>query len=162
MVEAKTFYAIVQLRGDVVNGIVKFRHTVGQAVEIKAEITGLTKGKHGFHVHEFGNLTNGCVSAGAHYNPHGVEHAGPEDEVRHVGDLGNIEVTEEGVTHVVTITDRLIAIHGDLNNVIGRSVVVHADEDDLGRGGQSDSKTTGHAGARVACGIIGQSAPFDF
>ena len=155
MVEAQTFYAIVQLRGDVVNGLVKFRQVAGQPVEIRAEINGLTKGKHGFHVHEFGNLTNGCVSAGAHYNPSRVEHAGPEDEVRHVGDLGNIEVTEEGVAVVVSLTDRLINIHGDVNNVVGRSVVVHADEDDLGRGGHSDSKTTGHAGARVACGIIG-------
>jgi len=32
---------------------------------------------------------------------------------------------------------------------------VHADEDDLGRGGFPDSKTTGHAGARIACGVIG-------
>ena len=162
MVEAQTHYAIVQVRGDAVNGIVKFRQTVGQQVEIRAELTGLTKGRHGFHVHEFGNLTNGCASAGAHYNPTGVEHAGPEDEVRHVGDLGNIEVTEEGVATVHQVTDRLVNLHGAVNNVIGRSIVVHADEDDLGRGGQSDSKTTGHAGARVACGVIALSNAFEF
>jgi len=42
-------------------------------------------------------------------------------------------------------------------SVIGRSCVCHADEDDLGRGGHSDSLTTGHAGARLACGVIALS-----
>ena len=40
-------------------------------------------------------------------------------------------------------------------SILGRSIVVHAGEDDLGRGGFPDSKTTGHAGGRVACGVIG-------
>jgi len=35
------------------------------------------------------------------------------------------------------------------------SVQVHVDEDDLGRGGHEMSKTTGNAGGRLACGVIG-------
>ena len=32
---------------------------------------------------------------------------------------------------------------------------VHADVDDLGKGGHELSKTTGNAGGRLACGVIG-------
>ena len=39
--------------------------------------------------------------------------------------------------------------------MIGRSVVVHAGEDDLGKGRFKDSKITGHSGRRLACGVIG-------
>lgn len=54
-------------------------------------MSGLKKGLHGFHVHEYGNLIEGCKSAGGHYNPFKLNHGGPADEVRHIGDLGNIE-----------------------------------------------------------------------
>ncbi len=160
--ENATYYAMTVLKGDGITGTVKFMQTAGQQVQIKVNIKGLTVGKHGFHVHEYGNLTGGCATAGAHYNPAGVDHAGPVDSVRHVGDLGNVPVTDATVETEYSIVDRLVNIFGDLNNVVGRSVVIHQDEDDLGLGGQSDSKTTGHAGARVCCGVIGQSGPFDF
>ena len=53
----------------------------------------------------------------------------------------------------------MIKLFGD-ESVVGRSCVVHADKDDLGKGGFSDSLTTGHSGARVACGVIGLTAEF--
>jgi len=95
----------------------------------------------------------GCVSAGGHFNPNGKNHGGPKDEDRHAGDLGNITADENGVAKF-EITDSQIPVNG-ANSIVGRSVVVHADNDDLGKGGFDDSKTTGHAGGRVACGIIG-------
>jgi len=55
----------------------------------------------------------------------------------------------------------LIQLYGP-NSIVGRATVIHADEDDLGRGKFEDSKTTGHAGARLACGVIGLSAKFDW
>lgn len=78
---------------------------------------------------------------------------------RHVGDLGNI-TAEIGKEANFDITDQLIKLNGP-TSIIGRSFVVHADPDDLGRGGFEDSKITGHAGARLACGTIGLSGPFD-
>lgn len=120
---------------------------------ITGEITGLTKGNHGFHVHEFGDNTNGCTSAGAHYNPHNKNHGGPEAAERHVGDLGNVAADDKGVAKI-NIVDKHIALCGKLG-IVGRTMVVHGDPDDLGLGGHELSLTTGNAGARVACGVIG-------
>uniref|UniRef100_A0A8J2RDR5 Superoxide dismutase [Cu-Zn] n=1 Tax=Daphnia galeata TaxID=27404 RepID=A0A8J2RDR5_9CRUS len=169
--------AVCVLLGETVKGVLHFDQQ-GDAVNVKGEVTGLTPGDHGFHVHEFGDYTNGCMSAGPHFNPTAVEHGGPTDEVRHVGDLGNIVANESGVA-TVDIEDCLLSLSG-VNGIIGRTVVVHADPDDfgkgghelskvtgnagarvhadpddLGRGGHEQSKITGNAGARVACGIIG-------
>ncbi|KAK4336864.1 hypothetical protein RND71_044020 [Anisodus tanguticus] len=111
------------------------------------------QGQHGFHVHEFGDTSNGCISTGPHFNPTGKTHGAPEDSERHVGDFGNIVADDAGVAKI-NITDSLASLNGE-NSIIGRAVVVHADVDDLGRGGHELSKSTGNAGARVACGIIG-------
>lgn len=85
-------------------------------------------------------------------------HGGPSDEERHFGDLGNIKTNESGSGYFA-FSDRLVTLFGD-NSIIGRSVVVHAKQDDLGRGGDEESKKTGNAGARVACGVIGRSKEF--
>ena len=105
-----------------------------------------------------GNLIEGCKTAGPHFNPAGVVHGGPDTEVRHVGDMGNITAGDDGVAHY-DYEDRLIQLSG-AESVIGRSVVCHAKVDDLGMGGDEESTKTGNAGARVACGVIGISGPF--
>ncbi|XP_019869956.1 superoxide dismutase [Cu-Zn] [Aethina tumida] len=146
--------AVCVLNGEIVKGTLWFsQQDSSSPVEVTGEVTGLGKGLHGFHVHEFGDNTNGCISAGAHFNPHNKDHAGPCDESRHVGDLGNIEAGDNGVAKV-NIVDKVISLDGD-HNIIGRTLVVHADPDDLGKGGHELSKSTGNAGARVACGVIG-------
>ena len=104
MEPAKTTYAICILREDGasgVNGVCKFVQEEGKQTRVVAEIQGLSAGDHGFHVHEFGNLTEGCKSAGAHFNPEGKEHAGPHDAIRHHGDMGNI--TSAGPDKVATL-----------------------------------------------------------
>jgi len=146
--------AVCVLVGDVVKGTVHLTQEAADApVKVTGQITGLAPGLHGFHVHEFGDNTNGCTSAGPHFNPRNKDHGGPADADRHVGDLGNVTTDADGVTKV-DISDKLISLSGDLS-VIGRTVVVHADPDDLGKGGVELSKTTGNAGARLACGVIG-------
>lgn len=73
--------------------------------------------------------------------------------MRHVGDLGNVTASANGVAKI-NIRDKTISLQGE-HNIVGRTVVVHADPDDLGLGGHELSKTTGNAGGRLACGVIG-------
>ena len=62
-----------------------------------ANVKGLqANGIHGFHIHENGDMTNGCTSMGGHYNPDNHDHAGPNDVKRHVGDLGNLRANDKG------------------------------------------------------------------
>ncbi|KAL3993815.1 Superoxide dismutase [Cu-Zn] [Acanthocheilonema viteae] len=148
--------AIAVLRGNTVSGVIRFKQDKeGSPTIINGEIKGLTPGLHGFHIHQYGDTTNGCISAGPHFNPHNKTHGGPTDEIRHVGDLGNIVAGADGTAHI-DISDKQVQLLGP-NSIIGRSIVVHADEDDLGKGvgdKKNESLKTGNAGARVACGIV--------
>jgi len=131
-------------------GQVDFEPSADGSVRIVGEVKGLKPGLHGFHIHAFGDTSNGCASTGGHYNPHGKEHGAPEDENRHAGDLGNIQVGENGIAKV-----QIVDKGSKIEEIIGRAIVCHEDEDDLGRGNDEESKKTGNAGARTACGIIG-------
>jgi Cu-Zn family superoxide dismutase len=100
--------------------------------EVRGRVTGLAPGLHGFHIHSFGDTTNGCNSTGPHFNPHNKSHGAPSDDERHVGDLGNIVANKDGVADIF-IKDLQISLSGP-HSILGRAVVVHADSDDLGRG----------------------------
>ena len=89
----------------------------------------------------------------------GKTHGAPQDANRHVGDLGNVMADSSGRA-TLKWEDPLIKIYGGINNVVGRAMVVHEREDDLGAGGNEESLKTGNAGARLACGVIGLSGPF--
>ncbi|EGW35452.1 superoxide dismutase (Cu-Zn) [Spathaspora passalidarum NRRL Y-27907] len=148
--------AVAVLRGDSkVSGVVHFEQaSESEPTTITYEISGNDPNAlRGFHVHQFGDNTNGCTSAGPHFNPFGKTHGAPEDDERHVGDLGNITTDAHGVAKG-TKQDLLIKLLGK-DSIIGRTVVVHEGTDDYGKGGFEDSKTTGHAGGRPACGVIG-------
>ncbi|XP_011874475.1 PREDICTED: superoxide dismutase [Cu-Zn]-like [Vollenhovia emeryi] len=150
-----TIKAVCVLQGDRgVKGVVNFEQTKGSNnVKVTGTIEGLEKGQHGFHVHQFGDNTNGCTSAGPHFNPENKSHGGPEHSERHIGDLGNV-IADANRVAIVNITDCVIQLSGE-RSIIGRTLVVHEDADDLGLGGVELSKETGNAGARLACGVIG-------
>jgi len=133
--------------GNEVSGIVTFTNTDG-GIKIVANLEGLTPGKHGFHIHEYGDCSRlDGKSAGGHFNPDGKKHGAPNSEERHVGDLGNLLANEDGKAYY-EIIDSYISFSGP-HSIIGRAIIVHAGEDDL------TSQPTGAAGARVACGVIG-------
>ena len=135
---------------DSVKGSILLIQAPGTPTLIKGTITGLQPGEHGFHIHEVGDMSDGCKSMGAHYNPDNVDH-GDIDE-GHVGDLGNITADENGKADFSIKASRVDLI-GD-RSVVGRGIVVHADKDDLGKGGDEESLKTGNAGDRLACGVI--------
>ena len=135
-------------QGNKVTGVVTFTAQSG-GILIKADLEGLTPGKHGFHIHEKGDCSapDGS-SAGGHFNPDNSPHGAPTNPAgrRHVGDLGNVAAGADGKAHYERV-DQIIALEGP-NSIIGRGVIVHAQADDL------TSQPTGNAGSRLACGVI--------
>lgn len=143
----KAICVMTPTEGYEVKGLITFTQT-DDGILIEADIEGLTEGNHGFHIHEWGDISKSDgTSAGGHFNPDNSEHAGPGDAIRHAGDLGNITADENAKAHYRQI-DSLISFTGK-NNIIGRSVIIHVGEDDL------VSQPTGDAGGRVAQGVIG-------
>ncbi|GAQ90353.1 copper/zinc superoxide dismutase [Klebsormidium nitens] len=146
--------AVAVLKGESkVTGTITLEQEDDGPVKVTGKITGLAPGEHGFHLHQFGDTTNGCISTGPHFNPNGKTHGAPGDEERHAGDLGNVVADDQGVA-TINITDKQIPLSGP-NSVVGRAFVIHELKDDLGKGGHELSSTTGNAGGRLACGVVG-------
>jgi superoxide dismutase, Cu-Zn family len=150
--------AVAVLNGEKVKGTVTlFQESPDDEVTITYDIAGNdANAKRGFHIHQLGDLSKGCASTQGHFNPFGKDHGAPSAANRHVGDLGNINTDANGVAKG-NITDRQVKLFGPLS-VVGRAFVVHAGVDDLGAGASADSKKTGNAGGRNACGVIGLTA----
>ncbi|KAK3907898.1 Copper chaperone for superoxide dismutase [Frankliniella fusca] len=138
-----------------VHGVVRLTQIDETSCIIDGTIDGLQPGKHGLHVHECGDISNGCESVGEHFNPHGVNHGSPENDQmhRHAGDLGNVEAGADGRA-VFRIVDPILKVW----DIIGRSIVVTDSEDDFGLTANEQSKIDGNSGQRLACGIIARSA----
>ncbi|AJD09277.1 superoxide dismutase [Condylorrhiza vestigialis mutiple nucleopolyhedrovirus] len=146
--------AICIISGDV-HGEVHFeQHAPEEIVYITGHLLNLPRGLHGFHVHEFGDISNGCTSAGEHFNPTHQQHGAPDAAERHVGDLGNVRSVGCTALTLINMSDNVISLYGPLS-ILGRSLVVHKDCDDLGLTDHPLSKTTGNSGGRLGCGIIG-------
>lgn len=154
--------AIAHLVSENITGTVTFTETTN-GLHVVGTIVGLPEGHYGFHVHELGDIKT-CDVSGAHFNPESTNHGGREHEVRHVGDLGNVIFVSpvNGTNPVAQIdfVDNIITLEGR-NNILGRTLVLHEQADDLGLVGDEGSLTTGNAGARVACGVIGILSPSD-
>ncbi|NDE16205.1 superoxide dismutase family protein [bacterium] len=143
--------AVFQGAGDV-SGSVLFEEQAG-GVRVLVDLV-VPPGAHGFHIHRAGDLRGvGCAGACDHWSlpRDGTQHGGPpgSGSRRHTGDLGNI------VGPRVRRRYWLAGVRA--RDLWGRTVIVHADPDDLGRGGHPDSLTTGHSGARIGCAVIGRT-----
>ncbi|GAA4430777.1 MULTISPECIES: superoxide dismutase family protein [Bremerella] len=133
--------------GSDVKGVIMLKQEDGY-IHLTGKVINLEPGEHGFHIHEFGDLTKADgTAAGGHYNPEGHEHGAP-GEHSHVGDLGNITADESGEAKI-----DVKAKGAKLHTILGRSLVVHAKADDL------KSQPSGAAGPRVGVGVIGIAKP---
>lgn len=138
-------------------------------VKVNIFIEGLTEGKHGIHIHEKGvknvsnlDVKNCCEQLGGHFNignnwdltdPNGVKHG------LHTGDMC-FNIVSENKVAFQTYYDYKISLKEGENCVLNRSVVIHEQEDDLGKGLYIDdekniqSLITGNSGGRIACAEI--------
>jgi len=145
--KADAVAVLVPTAGSTTAGSVIFARTE-QGLRVIAKISNLSPGPHGFHIHEFGDCrATDASSAGDHFNPGKASHGAPDAETRHVGELGNVVADESGTAKMDAVIAGLQLEGPDM--IIGRSVIVHADADDL------RTQPTGRAGARLACGVIG-------
>jgi Cu-Zn family superoxide dismutase len=158
--ELKNIIAIAyldDLKSGIKGSIHFYENKEKSMVLVDINISGLPKNSElGFHIHAAGDLSEGCKSACAHFNPFNTTHGGKDSNVRHVGDLGNI-ITDKDGKCVTRFEDHMIKLRGYKQNIIGRSIVIHEKKDDLGLGGDAESLKTGNAGARIACAVIGYS-----
>lgn len=123
-----------------------------EKVTVVVTVKGLTAGRHGVHVHEVGdcgarpgNMTSPLSTpggkAGGHYNPDSKAHG------EHAGDLGNVAVDASGRGTATLESTRFSLDVKSARSVVGRSIIVHALED--------DGTPTANFGARTLCGLIG-------
>ena len=147
--QSSTSEAIAVFRSKIY-GVVMFSEDLTH-VHININLKGLPPGKHGFHIHEFGDLRHNCKSACGHYNPQGMKHGDLNNRYSHAGDLGNIIANKQGNCIMkLTTTKFKFAIQ----DIIGRCLIIHADEDDL-----SSATESGNSGDRIACEVIGIAMP---
>ncbi|KAL2780069.1 extracellular superoxide dismutase [Cu-Zn] preproprotein [Daubentonia madagascariensis] len=138
-----------------VTGLVLFRQLApGAKLQAFFDLEGFpaepNSSSRAIHVHQFGDLSQGCESTGPHYNPLAVPHP------QHPGDFGNFAVRDG---RLWKYRPGLAASLAGPHSIVGRAVVVHAGEDDLGRGGNQASVENGNAGRRLACCVVGVSGP---
>ena len=147
-IPTKAIAVLKATEGNNVTGTVTFTQT-DEGTLIEAHVMGLEpNAKHGFHIHEFGDISAADgTSTGGHFNPDSHDHAGPMDDKRHVGDLGNLEADANGHAMYKRV-DKYVQIHG-AHSILSRGITIHAGTDDL------SSQPTGAAGARIAVAVIG-------
>lgn len=137
--------------GSSVRGEVTFAPEAGK-LRVEAKLSGLTPGEHGFHVHEAGDCSApDATSAKGHFNPAGKGHGHHAAGERHAGDLPNLVADAQGKASYSALVDGL-SVGGGATDIMGRSVVIHADADDY------KSQPAGNSGKRVSCGVI--TVPF--
>lgn len=124
-----------------VSGMVNFEE-VGDYVKVAATVSGLGKGKHGFHIHE--GLS--CESYGGHFAPEGSDHGSPDAVERHVGDLGQLVAGDDSTARYERV-DHVISFDGP-HSILGHAVIVHEGADDY------VSQPSGAGGTVIGCGVI--------
>jgi Cu-Zn family superoxide dismutase len=131
------------------SGTIRFVDEYG-SVRINGELSGLTPGPHGLHIHEQGDCSApDASSAGGHFEPDRDPHGSPRDpaEQHHIGDLGNISAGANGKA-TIDASDTEMTLNDGRASIVNRAVIVHSGRDKF------ESQPSGDAGERVGCGVI--------
>lgn len=126
-------------------------YAVDGGVRVVAEVEDAKPGKHGFHVHEKGDCSDlKGKSMGEHFSPEKHEHALPtEAGGKHLGDLGNVVVNDEGDGRVDITVSGANLLPNDAKSFLGRALVFHKSED-----AGKKTQPSGGSGDPIACGVI--------
>jgi len=120
----------------------------GDRVKVVVFVQGLRPDReHGIHIHEGADCSGDGMKAGGHFDPFGKPHGNPAGGERHAGDLPSLKANDWGRANFTVEVD-LITLTAGQGNIVGRSLIVHADPDDY------RTQPTGNSGARLACGVI--------
>ena len=148
--------AIAIFYGPKVKGFVKFSETNNKKILVHIKLSGLGENKkRGIHIRTFGDMRSGCKSLGGHWNPTKMNHGSTilDGKKHHHGDMINNILSNNKGKVDFKYYDDLLKLSGK-NHIFGRSVVIHSNIDDLGKGNDKQSLITGNSGKRIACGII--------
>lgn len=122
---------------------------MGQTVMLHIEIKNVAPGQRAVHIHENGDCSApDGTSAGGHWNPTNVAHGKWGEGEFHLGDIGNVEVGEDGTGSIELVTDLWEIGTGSNIDVVGKGIIVHSGADDF------VSQPSGAAGSRIGCGVI--------
>ena len=142
------YCATAEFVGDI-SGNVNFRE-FWNGMYLDGRITGLSPGVHGIHIHENAITDGDCSLAGQHFNPFNTAHGGPKTDPSHAGDLGNINQNNDRAYSLVRIFTTKVTLKPlEDNSILGKSIVIHDNADDLGF-----EDPTGNAGEGIACATI--------
>lgn len=138
---------ILPRSGSKVNGKLQV-YQAPDGIVVGIDVRDISPGEHGIHIHEKGDCSaQDASSAGEHFNPLAHKHGGPESSERHPGDFGNIRIPANGIAKLeIRIKDSDKGF--TWNQIIGKSIIIHAGKDDL------VSQPSGNSGDRIACGVI--------
>jgi superoxide dismutase, Cu-Zn family len=140
----KVTATIASKSGSAVTGDVTLTPTA-DGVKVMATIKGPKGGTHAVHIHQNADCSSDDgKSAGDHFNPDNKPHGMPDAAEKHLGDLGNVTIGEDGTAKIDIDVKGANLKTGDAHSFVGRALIVHEKADD---GGQP----TGNAGARVGC-----------
>ncbi len=138
---------LTPLNGSHAHGTVHFQELNDGSVDVTADLKNVPPGQHGFHIHLNPDCSDNGNAAGPHFNPMNMPHGAPTDESHHAGDFGNVTADANGEVHA-HFNSTAISVHAGTTSVIGHSIVLHGNPDDL------TSQPAGNSGPRIACGII--------
>lgn len=68
MLEFLVSASVAEFKGPVVFGVVRLAQVSMELARVEASFSGLTPGRHGWSINEYGDLTKGAASTGKVYN----------------------------------------------------------------------------------------------